>query len=40
MGWVRRRTEHGVTLFDELEAEEPAFAAAARRLKAELEALP
>ena len=40
MGWVRHRTEQGVALFDELEAEEPAFAAAARRLKAELEALP
>jgi hypothetical protein len=38
--WVRRRTEQAVELFDELELEEPAFAAAARRLKAELDALP
>ena len=40
MLWVRRRTEQAVELFDELEIEEPAFAAAARRLKAELDTLP
>jgi hypothetical protein len=40
MLWVRRRTEQAVELFDELEREGPAFAPAARRLEAELEALP
>ena len=40
MWWVRRRTDQAVALFDELEAEELAFAAAACRQNAELEALP
>jgi len=40
MLWVRRRTEQAVELFDELETDEPAFAAATRRLKAELDNLP
>jgi hypothetical protein len=35
--WVRRRTEHAAELFDELAVEDPLFAAAARRLKAELD---
>jgi hypothetical protein len=38
--WVRRRTEQPTERFDELKAEELAFAAAARRLEAELEVLP
>jgi hypothetical protein len=38
--WIRRQTEQAAGLFDELQAEEPAFAGAARRLKAELETLP
>jgi hypothetical protein len=37
--WVRRLTKQAVELFDELETEEPQFAAEARRLTAELEAL-
>lgn len=38
-GWVRRMTEQAVDLFESVEEEEPAFAAVAAHLKAELEAL-